>query len=723
MVSQEVSDPRVRVSGKLRFPIQRRTNPFSCNSGPTQQGLFKGQSIPRADTDPLSFSMANRLAAENSLYLRQHGENPVDWYPWGEEALRQAREEDKPLLVSIGYSSCHWCHVMAHESFENEYAARLMNENFVCIKVDREERPDIDQIYMETVQMLYGHGGWPLNVFCLPDGRPFAGGTYFPPDDRGQGLVPWPQLLIRVSDYYRRERGKLRDNAKAIVGNLTANNAPGADSSAELGGQQLLEAAHRLCQRHDDELGGFGSAPKFPPSMALNFLLALRGSAAIDERNPSFAQRIDTVVKTTLGAMAHGGIYDQIGGGFARYSVDKYWLIPHFEKMLYDNAQIIEIYTKGWLRYRDPLYRVIVEETIGWLDREMRAPNRGYYSSLDADSEGEEGKFQVWRPAEVEDLLGTVDARRFCEAYSITETGNFEGGASNPALSRSHTESRQELRPLREKLLATRAKRIPPGKDTKQLTAWNSLLIRGLSTAGFYLGRRDWLEAARGIADWIWEHLRFEGNRLRTVDYGERVRFNGYLTDYAYYAEALLSLGAKIDWVEPGASAGYIDRAIGIIDAVLEHFVDSETPGFYFVSDDHEAIVMRKKEWLDNALPAGNASLLHAFGSLYALTGEAKYGEALHSMREAYTGLVERAPEGIPHALSGIVIDAIGIVVIKMKGTYDIEALRRALSEKPWRETYLLVTDSAAQREGYQLCVGNQCMQPTRDLSEMVERI
>lgn len=667
--------------------------------------------------------MANRLAAENSLYLRQHSENPVDWYPWGEVALRRAREEDKPLLVSIGYSACHWCHVMAHESFENEYTARIMNEHFICVKVDREERPDIDQIYMEAVQMITGHGGWPLNVFCLPDGRPFSGGTYFPPNDLGQGLIPWPQLLIRISDYYRREKGKLRDNAEAIVGNLTANNTPGIDPSGELGGKQLLAAAHRLCQRHDDELGGFGSAPKFPPTMALNFLLSVRGSATIDERNPSFSQRVDTVVKTTLVAMAHGGIYDQLGGGFSRYSVDKFWLIPHFEKMLYDNAQLIEIYTKGWLRYRDSLYHIVVKETIGWLDREMRAPAGGYYSSLDADSESEEGKFQVWRPAEIARILGASDARRFCEAYNITESGNFEGGTSNPALSHDHAESRQELHPLREKLLAARAERVPPGKDTKQLTAWNSLLIRGLSAAGFYFGEKAWLEAARGIADWIWENLRFEGNRLRTVKYGERAHFNGYLTDYAYFGEALLCLGAKIDWIEPGAGVRYIDRAAHIINAVLEHFADTETPGFYFVSDDHEAMVMRKKEWLDNALPAGNSSLVHVFSSLYALTGKANYREALNSMRVAYTGLANRASEGILHGLSGFVSDAVGVVIIKMKGTYDIEALRRALSEKPWRETYLLVTDSATQPEGYQLCVGSQCLQPTADLNEIVERI
>ena len=667
--------------------------------------------------------MANRLAQEKSLYLRQHAENPVDWNPWGEEALQKAAEEDKPILVSIGYSSCHWCHVMAHESFESEYTAKLMNEHFVCIKVDREERPDIDQIYMEAVQMLNGHGGWPLNVFCLPDGRPFAGGTYFPPEDRGQGLIPWPQLIVRISDHYKKNKDDLLENADAIIKNLTAGNVLAQDPAKKLENEQLLEAAHRLCQQHDDEFGGFGNAPKFPPSMTLSFLLEVRNSAAVDERNPDFARRIDGVVNTTLMGMAHGGMFDQIGGGFARYSVDKFWLIPHFEKMLYDNAQLIEIYTKGWLRYRNPLYRVVVIETIDWLVRDMLAPNDGYYSSLDADSEGVEGKFYVWRTGEVKEILGGEYADEFCNAYSITEKGNFENGTSNPALSLTDINQREALKPQREKMLAARNERIPPSKDSKQLTSWNSLLIKGLAEAGFYLGKRSWLEAARSAADWIWQELRCGENRLQAVFYGDEARFNGYLSDYAYYAEALLSLAAKIDWIEPLASARYIDRARTIVDAVIEHFEDADSPGFYFVSDDHECLVARKKEWFDNAIPAGNSSLIHCFGCLYALTADEKYRRPIDELRQVYPVLAERTPSAISHALAGFASDAIGTVVIKIKGVDDLDPLQRALSEKPWRRVYLLMTEDPVQPPGYQLCVGTQCLEPTEDSDELISRI
>ncbi len=669
--------------------------------------------------------MANRLSKEKSLYLRQHAENPVDWYPWGEEALEKAKTDDKPLLVSIGYSSCHWCHVMAHESFENDYIAKLMNDHYICIKVDREERPDVDQIYMDAVQMITNHGGWPLNVFCFPDGRPFFGGTYFPPEDRGQGLVPWPQLIMRIADFYKQKREELEENADNIVQNMLGSNIPVNESEGPLDNQLLLTAAEVICKAHDDEWGGFGQAPKFPPSMALNFLLELRLSSACEEQRPSLARRIDEVAIRTLSAMAQGGLYDQVGGGFARYSVDRFWLIPHFEKMLYDNGLLLDIYTKGWMRYRQPIFKAVVEETINWLLRDMHAPNGGFYSSIDADSEGEEGKYYVWTPAEIESLLGQDDGKLFCETYSITEKGNFEHHTSNPALSTSDFNRREELCSQRKILLQQRLTRVPPAKDTKQLVAWNSLVIRGMAEAAFAFGRKEWLEYAKRAANWIWENQLFDDHRLYALCYEDNIPgINAYLDDYAFYAEALLTLGSKIDWLETGTSSLFIQRAIAIVDAVFAHFSDpSGQFGFYFTSDDHEKLVNRKKEWWDNAIPAGNSSLIHVLASLYAITGESKYRENLDTLRKAYSTFVQQIPNGIPHALAGITSDAVGIAVIKIKGISNLDLLQENLADKPWRRVFLLSTDDPDQPDGYQLCVGSQCLEAEVDPAALVTKL
>ena len=369
--------------------------------------------------------MSNRLAHESSLYLRQHEANPVHWWPWCAEAFAEAKAKNKPVLVSVGYSSCHWCHVMARESFEQPWVADLMNQHFVCIKVDREERPEVDKLMMDAVQMIQGHGGWPLNCFCLPDGRPFFGGTYFPPEDRGHGQVPWPQLLMRVSDFYHRNKSELAANADAIAQNLThLTRAPDADGSAPMP-DDLVAAARRICEQHDDTFGGFGAAPKFPAPHTLNLLLGLRGAAAI-EADRSLATRLDAVLTITLGAMARGGLFDQVGGGFHRYCVDRDWTVPHFEKMLYDNAQLLGTYAEAWARYRDPLYVDICEETVGWLLREMRTANGLFAASLDADTDHHEGTTYVWTAPEVAAALGD-EAFPFAQAYGLSDKGNFEG--------------------------------------------------------------------------------------------------------------------------------------------------------------------------------------------------------------------------------------------------------------------------------------------------------
>ena len=657
--------------------------------------------------------MPNRLKDESSAYLRQHADNPVDWHPWGPEVFALASEQDKPILISIGYSSCHWCHVMAHESFENEYIAGLMNRHFVCVKVDREERPDVDQIYMEAVQMIARHGGWPLHAFCFPDGRPFFGGTYFPPDDRGQGMVPWPQLLMRVADYYQRKRDELESNAANIVHNLTAMNQPAATGTAPAGPADLRRAVEGICSNHDDDFGGFGSAPKFPPCQQLTFLLESR--RGLEQPPPAFSpgdsavnsSRLDQVIETTLRAMDHGGIYDQIGGGFARYSVDRHWLIPHFEKMLYDNALLIDLHAKAWRRYRDPLQQAVVEETVAWAFREMRAPHGLFYSSLDADSEGVEGKFYVWTPQQVEAVLGPEQAKRFCAAHHISADGNFEHGWSNPALVLSDFDERQSWREARQALLAAREKRVRPGRDEKQLTAWNSLFIRGLAEAAFTFDRPDWFEAAEKAADFLWREVRIDG-RLRAV-YDSAPRVNAFLDDYAFYAEALLALAAVADVFERGSARRWLDRAVETAEAMLEHFGDQEAAGFYFTPHDHEKLIARRKEWMDGATPAGNSSLLHVFSSLHALTGDNRWLHEFNRLARVYNGFAADVGHGTGHALTALAIHRHGVGVLTLGPEADWAGAVGFVRSRPWQRLYLLTSDEFTDPTTIQFCVGQQC--------------
>ncbi|MFT5837104.1 MAG: hypothetical protein ACI9ZV_000608 [Candidatus Azotimanducaceae bacterium] len=662
--------------------------------------------------------MPNLLARENSLYLQQHASNPVEWYPWGEAALKAAEAADKPLLISIGYSACHWCHVMAHESFEDDYIAGIMNKHFICVKVDREERPDVDQVYMEAVQMIQQQGGWPLNVFCLPDGRPFFGGTYFPPEDRGQGLIPWPQMCMRIADFYKRSKAELIENADAIQKNILAGTqaASTGGASGQLTPERLTEAALGICGNHDDQYGGFGGAPKFPPSMSLNFLRALR-----PEAEPDLAKRIDEVSHATLRAMAHGGLYDQFGGGFARYSVDAHWLIPHFEKMLYDNALLIDAYTRGWLDSPDPLYAAVVEETIGWLEREMSAEGGGFYAALDADSEGEEGRFYVWTPEEVDSVLGPSLAREIRAAYNITAEGNFEHGNSNPALVDGDFSVRTKLADARQKLREHReAERVSPGKDTKISTAWNAMLIRALADSGFYFNRPEWTQRARKAADFLWDSLVTEhadDMTLKAVYYeGSGAQVDAFLHDYALMAEANLALAAKVDWVEPGCAALYQARAKACVDQALKDFADPRYAGFYFTAEGAETPVARRKEWFDNATPSGNSVMLHALSGLYALTGDSRYAKELETTLPAYADYARKVAAGVAHGLEAAAIHQSGVAVIKVGEGVDLLAVRAALASKPWRRTFLQQSKELAADQ-IQVCQGTQCQAPSEDLN------
>ncbi|WP_269522931.1 thioredoxin domain-containing protein [Coraliomargarita parva] len=668
--------------------------------------------------------MENRLSAENSLYLRQHADNPVHWYSWSQAAFDAARAADKPVLVSIGYSACHWCHVMAHESFENDYIAGLMNKHFICIKVDREERPDVDQVYMEAVQMFQQQGGWPLNVFCLPDGRPFFGGTYFPPEDRGQGLIPWPQVLMRVADFYKRSKGELVDNAEAVQKNIMA----GAQATAKGDWEDscLLQSVEGICGNHDDTYGGFGGAPKFPPAMTLNFLRLMRHSDLLAQRAPQLAKRIDEVCHTTLRAMAHGGIYDQFGGGFARYSVDAHWLIPHFEKMLYDNALLIDAYTRAWVDQKTSLYEAVVAETVAWLDREMLSPCGGFYAALDADSEGREGAYYVWTPEEVDAVLGPSTAREVRAAYNISKEGNFEHGTSNPALVEDDFMLRQKLTEARRNLREHReANRVAPGRDPKINAAWNCMLVRALADAGFYFGNPAWLSRSRQTADFIWNQLfeQVDGRvRMCSVYYEEGgAKVDGFLHDYALAADAFLTLASKIEWLEPGASALYVERARRCLDSALQLFDDPHAIGWFFTAKDCEAPVARRKEWFDNATPSGNSAMLHALAKAYAVSGQGDYAEAIQRSLPAYSEYAQRVASGVAHALEAIAAHQSGIAVIKFRPGADLEALRAGLSAAHWCSCFVLPDASVELTADFQLCVGSRCLLATDSVDDLLK--
>jgi uncharacterized protein len=546
--------------------------------------------------------MPNRLGAETSPYLLQHKDNPVDWYPWGEEALARAKVEDRPLLVSIGYSACHWCHVMEHESFEDPEIAALMNEHFVCVKVDREERPDVDGIYMQAVQAMTGQGGWPLNVFVDPDGVPFFGGTYFPPQG-AHGMPSFRQVLQAVADAWRTKRDEIRSAAPRTVEGLAAA-ARVAPSEEILSPAVLDEAERTLATQFDATHGGFGGAPKFPPASALGFLM-MRGS-----------ERALGIVTTTLERMAKGGIYDQVGGGFARYSVDAHWLVPHFEKMLYDNALLARSYLHAWQLTGDEYFRQICEETLDWALREMRGPEGGFYSALDADSEGEEGKFYVWSEDELRAVLGD-DAGALLAYWGVDRGPNFEGRSIlhvagdeiDPAV----------LARAREQLYAVRTERVWPGLDDKRLTAWNALMIAALADAGSALGREDYVAAARTCADFIDREMRDDRGRLLRTYKDGRASLNAYLEDHAFLVEALLEL------YEATFDTRWFLRAREVAGSMVERYGDPDAGGFFTTSSYHEALVVRLKDFEDHPIPSGNSSAAYGLLRLAAFTASREY--------------------------------------------------------------------------------------------------
>jgi uncharacterized protein YyaL (SSP411 family) len=575
----------------------------------------------------------NRLAQETSPYLLQHAENPVDWYPWGDEALRRARERDCPLLVSIGYSACHWCHVMAHESFEDPETAALMNERFVCVKVDREERPDIDAVCMAACQTMTGQGGWPLNVFLTPDQQPFFAGTYFPPVQR-PGMPSWRMVLDAVDDAWRERPEQVREQGARLAAAVSASASVQRAEQTRVPQTAIGDAVHALGQMFDRVHGGWGGAPKFPPHCTLEFLLAT-GDAEL--------------APATLHAMADGGIYDQIGGGFARYAVDATWTVPHFEKMLYDNALLARTYLHAWQVTREPRFAEVCSETLDWVLRDLRGPEGGFCSALDADSEGVEGKFYVWTPSEISDAVGPELSGPALDYFLGIPPGppNFEG---HVWVLEAHGPAPEELPEIRRRLLEARSRRVPPGLDDKRLTAWNALMITALADAGAALDRADYLDAARSCADFLLGHLRDgENNLLRTWKDG-RAALPAYLEDHAFLLQALLVL------YESTFDERWYVEAVAIADTMIERFGDREHGGFFTTAADVPHLVGRRKDLDDMPIPSGNSAAALGLLRLARLSGEQSYE------RWAEGVLALHAPIALRHPLAfGALLQALDL--------------------------------------------------------------
>ena len=673
--------------------------------------------------------MTNRLAHETSPYLEQHAENPVDWYPWGPEALDLARAEDKPILLSIGYSACHWCHVMAHESFEDPDVAEEMNRRFVNIKVDREERPDLDQIYQTAHHMLTQRaGGWPLTMFLTPEGVPFFAGTYFPKTPR-YGMPGFKDLLARIADAYRGKRDEIGRQNDALVEALKRS-APAPKDKPTLERGPVQAVVRELAQIFDDVHGGIGEAPKFPHPYELAFCLrrhALEGG-----------ELSRMIVALTLTKMAEGGIYDHLGGGFCRYSVDRFWTIPHFEKMLYDNGPLLALYSDAWLVTKQPLYEKVARETAEWVLREMQSPEGGFYSSLDADSEGVEGKFYVWTRAEVTGLLSGEEYPAAALHFGLDQAANFEEhhwhlrvAAPLAAVAEKLGTSLETCSALvdsaRAALFAVREKRIRPGRDDKVLTSWNALMAKGMARAGRVFSRPEWVDSARRSLDFIRSTLWRDGRLLATYKDG-RAHLNAYLDDHAFLLDALLEL------MQTDFRPDDLQFARAIADLILERFEDREHGGFFFVSDDHETLIHRPKSGHDGATPSGNGVAAFALQRLGHLVGETRYLSAAQRTVELYHEAMQRNASGHTTLVTALEEALAPPRIVILRGS--VEAMRpwqAALAAQCRPDTLVLaipanaiglpeVLDKPSDANGpvAWVCQGATCLAPLRDLTELL---
>jgi len=676
--------------------------------------------------------MTNRLIHETSPYLLQHAHNPVDWYPWGEEAFAKARAEDKPVFLSIGYSACHWCHVMERESFESEHIAAVLNAKYVSIKVDREERPDVDSIYMQAVQMMTGHGGWPMSMFLTPDGRPFYAGTYFPPEDR-HGMLGFQRVLEHAADAYHTRRSDVEDVSNEVLQSLAR--PMHVHGGAEITHAALDQAAARIAASYDPVHGGFGGAPKFPPSMSLDFLMQVA-----DRTNDAHLREI---VVSTLTKMARGGIYDQIGGGFHRYSVDARWLVPHFEKMLYDNALLARLYTRAWQWTKDPLFAQIANEILGFVQREMTSPDGGFYSTLDADSEGEEGKFYVWSRAEVLEILGEDEGRVFCDVFDITDEGNWEGHNILNMPRGTHEESRQSAVGSRQedaenatadrrpptadqqaiiargkcKLYGVRAKRVWPARDEKILAGWNGWMLAAFADASLAFDKDAYRDVVARNADFLLTRIDANGRLTR------HAKIAGLLEDYSGVAWGLTLA------YEATHERRYLDAAHGLVGQILARFRDEQHGGFFDTPVDHEKLITRPKDLFDNATPSGSSVACDVLLRYALLFGNEEYARIATETQSGTWPLAERYPSAFGFLLGAAEWRAGQPREIAITG--DPTELRRIVGE-----TYLphrvLVAGSASadlplmqhrpqDRTMAYVCIGYACEEPTSEAERLRE--
>jgi uncharacterized protein len=589
----------------------------------------------------------NRLSQETSPYLLQHAHNPVDWYPWGAEAFKKAKSENKPILLSIGYSACHWCHVMERESFENEKIAALMNELFVNIKVDREERPDLDEIYMNAVQMLTGRGGWPMTMFLTPDGKPFYGGTYFPPDDR-QGMPGFPRILMGVAQAYRERPADVEKSVTQILAALQRM-SESRQTERNFPATIIGDSCEKIARAYDPENGGLGQAPKFPNAGVYELFLR--------HFHYSKTERYLEMVTHTLTKMAQGGIYDHLGGGFHRYSVDAKWLVPHFEKMLYDNAQLVRIYAQAYTATHEPLFKSVVDETVSYLLREMLHSKGGFYATQDADSEGEEGKFFVWTTAEINRLIGEEDREIFCRIYDVSEQGNFEDkNILHPILtieqaSKLFRKDCSEIEALvanaKQKLFTEREKRIKPFRDEKIIAAWNGLTLSGLAEAINVSNNRACVEAVKRTIEFIFAKMFRDGFLMHTYKEGQ-AKLLGYLDDYAFVAIGLL------DVYEAIFDRSVLDRSIELTNILVREFWDEKDGAFFYTGKSHEQLISRTKPVFDGSIPSGNAMATQLLLRLFHITGDDDYRKRAEKVLRSYYDAMESQPFGFAHMLCAL---------------------------------------------------------------------
>jgi uncharacterized protein YyaL (SSP411 family) len=659
----------------------------------------------------------NRLGDQTSPYLRQHADNPVDWYPWGEEAFEVARATDRPILLSVGYSACHWCHVMAHESFEDPDTAAVMNELFVNIKVDREERPDVDAIYMDAITSLTGQGGWPMTVFLMPDRRPFFGGTYFPKDSRG-GMPSFTELMHRVNDAWQDHRDSLVEQATQLTEAL--DGAGRLEPSQHLPGPEvLIRATGRLQEQYDAAWGGFGGAPKFPQTMSIEALFRSWHGSGNDD--------VLQIALNSLDCMASGGIYDHLGGGFSRYAVDRTWTVPHFEKMLYDNALFAKSYLHAWQITAKPRYLQVVTETIEYVLRDLRHDEGGFYSAEDADSEGVEGKFYVWEPGQIRALLDD-SAEQVIEWYGVTDEGNFEGLNILTRPTRGSLIRPAELELARQRLFTARDMRVRPGLDNKVLTEWNGLMLAALAEAGAAAEHSEWLDAALANADFLCANLRNgDGRWLRSWQPGSDSQPGGarhlaYAADYAALTDAFTRLA------EATGSARWITEARTVADSMLKLFWDQEVGGLFTTGSDADPLITRPKDITDNAIPSANSAAAVALLRLGALTGHFPYTERGEAILRLVGPAAGNHPTAFGHLLGAIDSHATGITEIAVVG--DMPEMVRAVQSRylpnavlAWGEEY----DSPlwAERQsghGY-VCRNYTCSAPVTNPAELLAQL